>query len=382
MLTVLFLCRAVPLGYSWYKIQYCTVERICCAYRLDLHAEDRSIVIYFYPFCIVQNNEQDFREKGVNKMNMRENLKEKSRVVIKVGTSTVTYDETGNINLDKLEKFVRILINLRNKGKEVIVVSSGAVGIGRNVLGIKGRPKTAAEKQACAAVGQGRLMMIYEKFFSEYSQLTAQVLLTKESITNDECRKNARQTFDELLKMHVVPIVNENDAISVDEELYGNFGDNDTMAAHVATLVDADLLILMSDIEGLYTDDPKQNANARFIHTVCKIDSELEEMGKGAGSAFGTGGMATKIEAAKVATASGADMVIANGDNIYTINDIMAGKKVGTLFVSGHEKDGENEIAPEKPQFRRQVKNRKKETVKKATEMRRTGYGQLYANAR
>lgn len=294
-------------------------------------------------------------------MDRKEILESKNRIVIKVGTTTITYDETGNINLDKLEKFVRILINLRNKGREVIVVSSGAVGIGRNVLGLLGRPETVAAKQACAAVGQGRLMMMYEKLFNEYSQLTAQILLTKESITNEECRKNARQAFDELFRMNVVPIVNENDAISVDELLYGNFGDNDTMAAYVAKLVDADLLILMSDIEGLYTDDPKRNPNARFIHTVAHIDENLERMAKGASNDFGTGGMSTKIEAAKIATASGADMVIANGANIYTINDIMAGKKIGTLFLTQeHSIDIENELAPERVQYRRQIKKQKR----------------------
>lgn len=257
-------------------------------------------------------------------MEQRETIKSKKRIVIKVGTTTITHKETGNIDLEKLEKFVRILINLRNKGKEVIVVSSGAVGIGRQVLGIWERLEESAIKQACAAVGQGRMMMMYEKLFAEYDQLTAQVLLTKESIMSKECRQDARNTFEELLRMNVVPIVNENDAISVEEEAYGNFGDNDTMAAHVARLVEADLLILMSDIEGLYTDDPRKNPNARFVHTVRYIDEKLERMGKGAGSAMGTGGMATKIEAAKVATKSGADMVIANGANICAINDIMA----------------------------------------------------------
>ena len=208
-------------------------------------------------------------------------------------------------------------------------------------------------------------MMIYEKLFNEYSQLTAQVLLTKESITNEECRKNARQTFDELFRMKVVPIVNENDAISVDELSYGNFGDNDTLAAYVAKLVDADLLILMSDIDGLYTDDPKKNPNARFIHTVVGIDEELEKMAKGASNDMGTGGMATKIGAAKIATASGADMVIANGRNIYTINDIMAGKKIGTLFLSReHGIELKNELAPERAQYRRQAKKQKKENQK------------------
>ena len=294
-------------------------------------------------------------------MNRKEILSKKKRIVIKVGTTTITYEETGNINLDKLEKFVRILINLRNQGKEVIVVSSGAVGVGRMALGLDHRPETEAEKQACAAVGQGRLMMIYEKLFNEYSQLTAQVLLTKESITNTECRKNARQTFDELLKMQVVPIVNENDAISVDELAYGNFGDNDTLAANVAELVGADLLILMSDIEGMYTADPKTNPNARFIHTVAEIDESLERMAGGSSSDFGTGGMATKVNAAKIVTGAEADMVIANGDSIYTINDIMAGKKVGTLFLSRqHGRELENEMAPERAQFRRQVKRLKK----------------------
>lgn len=298
-------------------------------------------------------------------MDRKSILENKKRIVIKVGTTTITYDETGYINLEKLEKFVRILINLRNKGKEVIVVSSGAVGIGRNVLGLRERPSTIAEKQACAAVGQGRLMMIYEKLFNEYSQLTAQVLLTKESITNKGCRKRARQTFDELFRMNVVPIVNENDAISVDELTYGNFGDNDTLSAYVAKLVDADLLILMSDIEGLYTDDPKVNPHARFIHTVAGIDEKLENMAKGASSDFGTGGMSTKVAAAKIAMEAGADMVIANGKNIYAINDIMAGKKVGTLFLSKeHDTELEHEIAPEKAEYRRQAKKHIKEQLR------------------
>lgn len=234
----------------------------------------------------------------------------------------------------------------------MIVVSSGAVGIGKNVLGISEKP-AGSVKQACAAVGQGRLMMIYENFFAEYSQLTAQVLLTKESVYSKTCRIHARETFEELLAMNVVPIVNANDAISVDEDSYGNFGDNDTMSADVAALVEADLLIMMSDIEGLYTDDPRTNPAARFVHTVNRIDEELEKMGKGAGSAVGTGGMATKIEAAKIATEAGADMVIANGDNIYAINDIMAGKKVGTLFLAkNHRYDGKNELGPERDAYR------------------------------
>lgn len=307
--------------------------------------------------------ETNYEQKGTDTtMDRKALLDEKKRIVIKVGTTTITYDETGQLNLEKLEKFVRILINLRNKGKEVIVVSSGAVGAGRTALGLKRRPETDAEKQACAAVGQGRLMMIYEKLFNEYGALTAQVLLTKESITNAECRKNAVRTFEELMRMKVVPIVNENDAISFDELSYGNFGDNDTLAANVAELVGADLLILMSDINGLYTDDPKKNPNARFVHTVVEIDGRLESMAKGVSSDFGTGGMATKVNAAKVVTSAGADMIIANGNNIYVINDIMAGKKIGTLFLTPeHGRMMDAEISPERREFRRQGKRERKQ---------------------
>ncbi len=267
-------------------------------------------------------------------MNFRESIKDKKRIVIKIGTSTITHGETGNINLEKLEKFVRILVDLRGKGKEVIVVSSGAIGIGKNILRFDEVPKDLPSRQACAAVGQGRLMMIYEKLFGEYGALTAQVLLTKESVSNEECAMHARQTFNRLLSLNVVPIVNENDAISADESSYGNFGDNDTLSAYVTMLVDADLLVLLSDIDGLFTDDPRQNANAEFIHLVDKIDENLEKMGKGAGSSVGTGGMATKLRAAKMANAAGADMIIANGDDIHNLSRIMNGEDIGTLFLT------------------------------------------------
>ena len=292
---------------------------------------------------------------------LREILKQKKRVVIKVGTTTVTYPNTGYINLEKLERFVRVLINMRNKGMEVIVVSSGAVGVGRQAIGMKRKPETDAEKQACAAVGQGRLMMIYEKLFNEYSQLTAQVLLTRESVYNEQCRKMVHRTFEQLLRMKVVPIVNENDVISMDELAYGVIGDNDTLAAYVTELVGADLLIMMSDIDGLYTDDPNKNQSARFIHTVAKIDENLEHMAKGSSTDLGTGGMETKINAAKIATSAGADMVIANGKSIYTINDIVNGKKIGTLFLAKEHANGvENEISSERPQYRRAAKRAKK----------------------
>ena len=269
-------------------------------------------------------------------------IKEKKRVVIKVGTTTVTYPKTGYINLRKLEQFVRILIDLRNQGMEVIVVSSGAVGVGRQALKMKEGPQTDAQKQACAAIGQGRLMMIYEKFFNEYSQLTAQVLLTRESILSAQCRQMVRRTFEELFAMEVVPIVNENDVISMDELAYGTIGDNDTLAAYVAALVEADLLILMSDIDGLYTDDPKANSKARFIPTVDVIGPELEEMAKGSSSKMGTGGMETKLHAAKIATYAGADMIIANGEKMAVLKDIMEGRQVGTLFLARRSGSGDH----------------------------------------
>ena len=262
----------------------------------------------------------------------REWIKDKKRIVIKIGTSTITHEETGALDLVKLEKLVRLLTDLRNQGKEVVVVSSGAIGVGRKAMGIKDRPKEKSVRQACAAIGQARLMMVYQKLFGEYNQVTAQVLMTKYTMINDISRKNAQDTFGELMKMGVIPIVNENDTVSTDELEYGNFGDNDTLSAIVAALIGADLLILLSDIDGLYTDDPNVNPDAQFIECVETIDEKLEKMGKGVNSDVGTGGMATKISAAKIATASGCDMIIANGENIAVIHQIMQGENVGTIF--------------------------------------------------
>lgn len=259
----------------------------------------------------------------------RELLKDKKRIVVKIGSSTITHEETNNLNLIKMEKLVRVLADLRNQGKEVVVVSSGAIAVGRQAVGMKKRPTEVEEKQACAAVGQAKLMMVYQKLFGEYNQLTAQVLMTKYTMINDISRKNAQNTFRELLNMGVIPIVNENDTVSTDEV---RIGDNDTLSAIVAALIGADLLILMSDIDGLYTDDPRKNPDAKFVEYVERITPELEEMGKGSASDVGTGGMATKISAAKIANDSGADMIIANGDNIQIISSIMEGENIGTLF--------------------------------------------------
>lgn len=259
-------------------------------------------------------------------------LKDKKRIVVKIGTSTITHTETGNLNLDKLEKFVRVLTDLHNQNKEIIIVSSGAVGAGRKALGIQGKPKTLSIKQACAAVGQARLMMIYQKLFAEYNQTIAQILITKRIMINDISRTNAENTFQELLGMGVIPIVNENDPISTDQIGDEIFGDNDTLSANVAELVQADLLILLSDIDGLYTDDPRNNKDAKFIDYVENIDGDLEAMAKGAESTFGTGGMTTKVAAAKIANDAGVDMVIANGDDVHNVTRIINGEQIGTLF--------------------------------------------------
>ena len=208
------------------------------------------------------------------------------------------------------------------------MVSSGAIAVGRSAMGIHRRPDELAEKQACAAVGQARLMMIYQKLFSEYNQTAAQVLMTKYTMINAATRVNAMNTFNKLFDMGAIPIVNENDTISTDEI---EFGDNDTLSA----LVDADMLILLSDIDGLFTDDPNQNPDAEFIDVVEKIDSHLEKMAKGStGSSVGTGGMATKLTAAHIATSAGADMVIANGEDFHVIHKIMQGRNHGTLFLA------------------------------------------------
>ncbi len=269
-------------------------------------------------------------------MNLREHLKNKKRVVIKVGTSSLTHPETGMMDLIKLEKLVRELSDLHNQGKEVILVSSGAIAVGRKTIGMKERPQKLELKQACASIGQARLMMIYQKLFMEYNQIASQILMTKNTFINGENRINARNTFETLLSLGAIPIVNENDTISTYEI---RFGDNDTLSAIVTALVEADLLILLSDIDGLFTDDPNKNPNAEFIEYVDHIDRDLEKMAKGAASDVGTGGMSTKLYAAQIATASGAEMIIANGQDMGVIHRIMDGEPIGTLFKENRTED-------------------------------------------
>ena len=260
---------------------------------------------------------------------MRNNFKDKKRIVFKVGTSTIIHEETGGLDLVKLEKFVRILTDLHNRGKDIIVVSSGAIGVGRKSIGLKEKPDSISLKQACAAIGQSRLMTVYQKLFSEYNQYTAQILMTKFTIMDDRSRHNARSTFEELLKLGAIPIVNENDSVATDEI---ECGDNDTLSAIVAAIVSADLLVLLSDIDGLYTDDPNVNAEAQFISYVESISDEMIEMAKGSSTSYGTGGMSAKIYAAGIANDAGTDMAIINGEDMENINLLMEGEPVGTVF--------------------------------------------------
>lgn len=272
---------------------------------------------------------------------MREELKRKKRIVIKIGSSSLTHPETGELNLLKIEGLVRIISDLKGSGKEVVLVSSGAIATGRQALHHPKKPESLAQKQAFAAVGQARLMMVYQKLFAEYNQVAAQVLLTKDTMVNDSSRYNAQNTFDELLLMGAVPVVNENDTVSTSEiPLVDNFGDNDRLSAIVAALIGADLLILLSDIDGLYTDDPRVNKDAQFISLVPEITPELMAMGKGtSGSDVGTGGMAAKLAAARIATDSGSDMVIANADQVQVIYEIVQGEERGTLFMAHKNQD-------------------------------------------
>ena len=267
---------------------------------------------------------------------IRETLKDKKRIVIKIGSSSLTHPDTGYLDLIKLEILVREISDLRNQGKDVILVSSGAIMVGSKTMGYKKKPDKLSEKQACAAIGQAKLMMIYQKLFAEYNQVASQILMTKNTMLNNLNRLNAKNTFNELLHMGAIPIVNENDTISTYEI---EFGDNDTLSAVVAALVEADLLILLSDIDGLFTDDPRKNPDAEFIHVVDSLDDKLKAMGKGStGSNVGTGGMATKLAAAEIASAAGTDMIIANGKDFHVIHKIIQGKDYGTLFLS-HPKD-------------------------------------------
>lgn len=260
----------------------------------------------------------------------REALKKAKRIVVKVGTSTITY-ANGKRNFSQIDRLARELSDLQNQGKEMILVSSGAVAVGADRLGLPAKPSTIPGKQACAAVGQGVLMHTYEKLFADYGQIVAQVLITRTEAIDRHRYTNCRNTFMTLLQQGVIPIVNENDVVALDEL---KIGDNDNMSALVAGIVDADLVIILSDIDGLYTANPATHPEATLVHTVQEITPEIEASAGGVGSSRGTGGMATKIQAAKAATNSGIQLVIASGTEKNAIPRILQGEEIGTLFVS------------------------------------------------
>ncbi len=257
-------------------------------------------------------------------------LKSAVRVVVKVGTSTITYNN-GKRNFRQIDRLARELSDLQNRGKEIILVSSGAIAVGVDRLGLHRKPETIPGKQAAAAVGQGILMHTYEKLFGDYGQVVAQVLITRTEAIDRHRYANSRNTFMELLRQRVIPIVNENDVVALDEL---KIGDNDNMSALVAGIVDADLVVILSDVDGLYTANPQTDSTARLVPEVYEITPEIEASAGGVGSARGTGGMATKIQAAKAATSSGIHMVIASGTEPEAVAGILEGKKIGTLFVS------------------------------------------------
>jgi len=271
-------------------------------------------------------------EKNEAVVKERIRLKTKEKIVVKVGTSSLTFSN-GQIDYTRIEQLAKVLSELRKSGKQIILVTSGAIAVGAGKIGMTEPPSKLAEKQALAAIGQAELMNIYEKAFTKFHQTVAQILLTKDGVLGPVRRQNAKNTLNTLLNMHIIPIINENDTVSTDEI---EFGDNDTLSAHVSVLSEADLLILLSDIDGFYNCDPRKNENAQIISEVQSIDA-IEEFAGNTGSNFAKGGMVTKIVAARLCTNEGIDMVIALGEDQSIIRDVLNGKNVGTLFIGKTE---------------------------------------------
>jgi glutamate 5-kinase len=266
---------------------------------------------------------------------MRERLKNARRIVIKVGTSTLTH-KTGKINFSIMDRLARVISDLANDGKDVVLVTSGAIGVGAGRLNLTEVPKTVREKQAAAAIGQCELMHLYSKFFSEYGRIVAQILLTQDVVGNGMSRENVINTFECLLEKGVIPIVNENDSVSVFEIQVGQhdtFSENDTLSALVSKLITADLLVILSDIDGFYEGDPRKNSGVKMLSIVEEITPEIEKYAGGVGTVRGTGGMKTKLEAARIATGAGVDVALVNGEHPEIIMDVINGENVGTLFV-------------------------------------------------
>ena len=254
---------------------------------------------------------------------------EKKRIVVKVGTSTLTH-KTGKTNIARISDLVNVLADLHNMGHEIILVSSGAIAIGTSRLGLKRKPDTIMGKQAAAAVGQGELMFLYDKFFGEYDVVVSQLLFTYDALENPDNKEHLTNTFNQLLEYGSIPVVNENDSVSIEELLNG---DNDCLSATVAELIGADMLILLTDTDGLYDGNPSENPEARLIDIVEEITEEIEAFAGGAGK-MGTGGFMTKVKAAKIATSAGIPVVVMNGADPKKIYDVLNGENVGTKFLS------------------------------------------------
>ncbi|MED3947866.1 MULTISPECIES: glutamate 5-kinase [Priestia] len=273
----------------------------------------------------------------MKRVNHRHELQNSKRIVVKVGTSTLTYDN-GDINLARIEKLARVLSDLMNAGKEVVLVTSGAVQVGVKKLKLKEKPTSIREKQAAASVGQCELMHIYSKFFGEYSHIVGQVLLTKDVIEDEHVRNNVVNTFEKLIEDKVIPIVNENDTVAIDEiENIVRFGDNDNLSAIVSVLIHADLLVILSDIDGFFDSDPTKNPNSKLMKVIDGITPELENFAGDSGTDVGTGGMVTKLTAAKTATSAGVSLILANGKEPSILRDIIEGQEIGTLFLKQAE---------------------------------------------
>lgn len=251
------------------------------------------------------------------------------RIVVKLGTSTLAHS-TGRLNIRRIEELCKVLSDLKNAGHQIILVSSGAIGMGVGKLSLSKRPDDIPTKQAAAAVGQCELMYTYDKIFTEYNHNVAQILITSPDIEDSKRKQNFHNTLERLLELGALPIINENDTVSTDEI---EIGDNDTLSAIVTANINADLLVLLSDIDGLYDKDPHKHSDAKLIETVEEITEDIIKLGGGKGSSLGTGGMATKLKAAAIATDAGCDMVIANGANPSKLYDIVEGKPVGTRFL-------------------------------------------------
>ncbi|MBQ2694892.1 MAG: glutamate 5-kinase [Clostridia bacterium] len=256
------------------------------------------------------------------------NKKDIKRIVVKVGTSTLTYD-TGKINIRRMSKLAQVLSDLKNAGIEIVLVTSGAIGVGVGKLGLKERPMDTPGRQAAATVGQCELMFLYDKFFGEYGNITGQLLVTKDDFDNEERHRNLHNAFMKLFEYGAIPIVNENDSVAVDEIV---FGDNDSLSAHVAEIVDADTLIILSDIDGLFSANPREDENAVLIHVVDEITDDILAIAGGSGTSRGTGGMITKLHAAQIASAAGIDTVVMNGSDPEEIYKLLDGRQIGTLF--------------------------------------------------